>query len=68
MTSTRQIRDRARLAAQGHADQLRALIDEAALEAEMKDAMRKRLRDMWNEATVAMTAVEGLPPKQEPGE
>lgn len=53
-----EIRERARLRAQGHRNQLAALIHEATLEDEMKDAMRVRLRGLWTEANIAMTLVD----------
>jgi hypothetical protein len=64
--TARLLRDQARLRAQGQRDQLAALIDDAKLCAEMKDAMRLRLRNLWVEAQLAMALTDSMPPKGNP--
>ena len=61
--SARALREQARLRALGHRDALAALIEDSDLADEHRDAMRHRLRNLWSEATVAMTLVDSMPPK-----
>lgn len=61
--TARLLRDQARLRAQGHKDQLSALIDDSDLDDELKDAMRMRLSKLWTEASLAMTLVHAAPPQ-----
>lgn len=61
MTNARAIRDQARTRAQRHHTALAALIHDAEIDVEMKDAMRIRLRGLWIDATIAMTIVSDKP-------
>lgn len=64
--SARELRNAARLRAQRHRDLLSQLIEDAKVCDEMKDALRLRLRNLWIEASLAMTLIESAPPPPKP--
>ncbi|HEY2216550.1 MAG TPA: hypothetical protein VGH21_03580 [Solirubrobacteraceae bacterium] len=63
VSAAKELRDQARMRAQREMEALRHLIDDSAVCAEEKDAMRARLRNLWTQASLAMTLIDAVAAK-----